>query len=213
MTLKLKILAVSAVIASMAVPAAAATFGFQRGSLGANGAYNGTYSASVDGVTLNATAGRYGNDTIIDTDCSNGGCGYLFRQVRKSNSGMGVSGFFDGSSIDGNFGNDLLTFTFDRVVDFGQILFSGVDANDDFDVFVDGALVLADVNIAQANPFDLSSLLPATGSSISFGADGRFDNFRIAAISVSAVPLPASALLLLAGVGGLGAMRRRKNKQ
>jgi len=36
------------------------------------------------------------------------------------------------------------------------------------------------------------------------------DNTTEYALSVSAVPLPASSLLLLAGVGGIAAMRRRK---
>ena len=39
---------------------------------------------------------------------------------------------------------------------------------------------------------------------------GKRDGFDIDAVAVSAVPLPAGALLLLGGLGGLAAMRRRK---
>ncbi len=36
------------------------------------------------------------------------------------------------------------------------------------------------------------------------------DGFKVASITLTAIPLPATGLLLLAGVGGLAAMRRRK---
>lgn len=39
-----------------------------------------------------------------------------------------------------------------------------------------------------------------------------FDGFDIAKVSVAAVPLPAAGLMLMAGLGGLAALRRRKNK-
>jgi len=40
--------------------------------------------------------------------------------------------------------------------------------------------------------------------------DGGRDGFDIDAIAVSPVPLPASSLLLLAGLGAFGALRRKK---
>lgn len=201
---------------------AATVVDFQNGNNGSNGLYDGTYSVTIDGLTVFVTAGRYsssgGPDTIIDSDCSDGGCGTLGdREVRKSNSGLGVddpAGFpnTDGGDIDGFLGNDLITFTFNTIVNFDEVFFRNVDSNDDFDIFIDGLLVSEDVGIAGSNPFDLSTFIPSSGMSISFGADGSFDNYRVGSLTVAAVPIPAAGLLLLTGLGGLAAMQRRRKK-
>lgn len=54
-----------------------------------------------------------------------------------------------------------------------------------------------------------------TGAVIGFGADSWTDDFKLKSIEfevISAVPLPAGAVLLLTGLGGIGLMRRRKTK-
>lgn len=44
-----------------------------------------------------------------------------------------------------------------------------------------------------------------------FANTTSFDGFDVDAVGISAVPLPATALMLLAGIGGLGMMRRKKS--
>lgn len=207
--------AVAATISAFALPTAAATFDFTGGANGGNGNYDGNYSATVDGITVDVTAGVYDGtdlfgsaDTIIETDCN--GVFLCPRVVTKNNEGLGVGedfGIFGSisSDIDGLI-DDLITFTFSQAVDLSTMAFSLVDADDDFDLFIDGVLVSEENNIAS-----LAAGTFGIGTSFSIGADAITDDFRIASIEVSAVPLPASALLLLAGIGGLGALRRRKS--
>lgn len=58
---------------------------------------------------------------------------------------------------------------------------------------------------------DFDSIRLVDISKTLFPTTTSFDGFDVAAVKVSAVPLPAAGVLLLAGLGGLAAMRRRKN--
>lgn len=57
-------------------------------------------------------------------------------------------------------------------------------------------------SIALSGPFTYLALVDQNGSGV--------DGFDVDAVSVSAVPLPASILFLLGGLGGLGFLRARK---
>ncbi len=68
--------------------------------------------------------------------------------------------------------------------------------------FIDGNSLFAGTDFDSIKLVDVSLReFPTTSS---------FDGFDLSAVKVSAVPLPAAGVLLLAGLGGLAAMRRRK---
>lgn len=68
--------------------------------------------------------------------------------------------------------------------------------------FVGGSAVVASTAFEYIKLVDVSrTLFPATTS---------YDGFDLGAVKISPVPLPAAGVLMLAGLGGLAALRRRK---
>ena len=200
----------------LALPASAETFDFTTYSDGVQE----VLTQSVPGLSVSVSAGFYTFDNMgflgsfnTDVDDNFFGFGDLAvstRDATPGDAGIGVV-LSDFPNAGPNIGGpgDLLTFTFDKMVRFDDVTFGNINFNDDVDVFVDGLLVTADDPITGASPYDLSGL---KGTQISFGADGifgGFDNFNVQALSAT-VPLPAGAILLITGLGGLFAARRRK---
>jgi hypothetical protein len=202
----------------LALPVSAATFDFTTYADGAQE----VLTQSVPGLSVSVSAGTYTFDNQGFLGSFNTDQDGFFGVGDLAVSTQDGSGFLSGdagigvvlASLPGlgpNIGGpgDLLTFTFDKMVRFDDVTFGNINFNDDVDVFVDGLLVTADDPITGASPYDLSGL---KGTQISFGADGilgGFDNFNVQALSAT-VPLPAGAILLITGLGGLFAARRRK---
>lgn len=167
------------------------------------------------GVTLEVTAGTF--SAISNPSTIN----FALRFVDQDPDGLGVAfPFIDGDQIDGNAGNDVLVFRFNREVTIDTIFFGNVDRNDDFAFgTVVGSTFGRIVNFEDVTrrPFDVSTIAPNdenVGLSFGIGAIGSNDNFTIAGLSVtpSPIPLPATGALLLSALGfaAFGASRRRR---
>ena len=144
-------------------------------------------------------------------------------EITQNVEGLGIdnnNGYYgyDDGDIDGANDNDILVFAFSKAVRLKKVIFENVDGNDDF-VFADASAspnaFFADIVNPLAMPdtdgdegyFDFGGRVV---SLFGIGAYEYYDNFRISRIEVAAVPLPATGLLLLGGLAGIGALRRRK---
>lgn len=188
--------------------ASAATFNFAGPEREAT-----TFSFSEDGIGLVASSGNFidPTDTILPA--------LPGQTVTQAAGGLGVDRF-DLGPLEGdppviNGATDLLILTFDRLVRFDSISFSRVDADDDFDLALDGVFIIEDENILAMNPYVFGS--GVTGYAVAIGADSvggalgfGGDDFRVKAIDVTAVPAPAALPLLLAALAGLGYAARRR---
>ncbi|MFX0547397.1 VPLPA-CTERM sorting domain-containing protein [Roseovarius sp. S1116L3] len=195
MSISTKILGAAAAIAmtALAAPAAYAATVF---NLGGSSTEASSFAYSVDGIGLTVTGERnfFGWDDV---------------DVTRRTGGLGVTGFLDTSSaLDGQI-DERLTFSFDQNVKMMSIMFTAYDDNDPYDIYVDsGAGLTLITGDSNANPYLFSPFL--TGDTLRIAVDGNASAFRVSSMTVAAVPLPAAGWLMIAGLGGLGALRRRR---
>ncbi|MHA6262140.1 VPLPA-CTERM sorting domain-containing protein [Arenibacterium sp. CAU 1754] len=163
--------------------------------------------------------------------------GVLGDQITVGNWFKGLSATSvndDTHLVDGSGPDEMLLFSFDREVTVEAIWFSYYDEGDDFDLatYTGTGLdtLLSDISISATyssdGVFDGTkqdsgrAILTAGQKFLSdvfgIGADHSSDNFKIKKImvsyddSISPVPLPAGGLLLVGGLAGLAALRRKK---
>lgn len=165
-------------------------------------------------VTFNTSIGFSQDGTSFTVSAfSRSGLGIFQSDVAQGPLGLGVGGsvfdlnpFVDGGN--GFFGlDDFLVFDFDRDTVLESALLQALIG--DYDVFVDtGSGLNRIINEGTSNPIVFAGLVV---SQLVIGADSTGDSFAVRELSATAVPLPATGLLLIGGLAGFAAVRRRRH--
>lgn len=191
---KLRVLACVAVAMLGASSASATVISFANGGTGA-----------AQGVSTSCNA--FG---IFNTGCS----------VTYNTDGLGINGEFDlqPGTIDGSpvKSGETLTLSFGHDVRWNNVKFGQWGSKDDATITADGLSFYYDNNSSTVGLGGyVSSYLTVTAYGQKYGdctffCLGGNDSFTVKSIDVQAVPVPAAGFLLLAGLGGLAALRRKQ---
>jgi hypothetical protein len=179
--------------------------------------------------SLNYSAG--GVDLKVEglrCDNSNKNCGAAL--IDQYGTGIGMDGGGgDSHQVDGSNYNEFLTLSFSEEVQFSSVSFTYYSAGDDFEFFTHTGSAWSHVGRADAcesncgnsstiNKYDF--LGTYVGTAFMVGSMATGDDWKLRAVTVDytddgngnlpPVPLPAAGWMLLAGLGGLGAMKRRQ---
>lgn len=184
------------------------------------------------GISVDIGALSIDNDdagNISGTNSLSVGLGVYVSSSTSGNVGVKSNLTTDGSNMDGGSVGDTddldegLLFTFDQTVRLDLINFDSFtsSSSDDFNLTVDGVLVLLDYNANDTSAlvnndlvqFDQYTFNNITGTKYLFWADSNTDSFRIDRLEVTAVPVPAAAWLFGSGLLGLVGVARRKQNQ
>ncbi|GHF25679.1 hypothetical protein GCM10017044_20620 [Kordiimonas sediminis] len=158
-----------------------------------------------DGSTMNTTSSNY-----VDLGFF-GGFWYDYDvTVSEFDAGLGVSSeILDDPQVDGRGGqDDYVVFHFDQIVNIEQVMFSLFGDNDDARIYSYSGGSWNNLGTYSDNPLNTN----VTTTTFAVGAPHSNDEFKIRSLSVSAVPEPATWLMLILGFGMAGAATQRRRR-
>lgn len=222
-----KAFAITALLASAALPATAATIDFTAAGTGTSGTIAGTtWTMSSNVGSLNNSQKFDGQDSLASLS----GTGLAFQT-----DGYGVRSKYDAQRNDDEITSIRAGMEVVNIVFAKPVLFTGLSFLDLYKPRTGtgpgevGFAKLSDGTIFSVLATDLSNIpnktfragyaalstlgVKTTSISIYMGLtndlQGNADG-ALASVSVAPVPLPAAGLMLMAGLGGLTALRRKK---
>lgn len=195
-------LATASVLALSAGAASATIVHFDLGH--GDSAYNqSSLHYSEGGLDLTLTGASCGTWTCRDEDID-----------RYSGSGVGMNrSYWDSHTVDGYGRNEYINLEFSHDVQLKSVTFSYVTQYSDFVLYTWDGSGWNYVGEADADQGTYNFAGTYDGSIFSIGAAGAHDSWKLAGVSahyVAPIPLPAAGWMLLAGIGGIAAMKRRK---
>ena len=136
--------------------------------------------------------------------------------VYTGTTGLGVVSYAsDNYDLDGSTVIEMLLFQFNSRVTLNRIRFSRFNSSgpctfgcDDFNLSVDGDNVLTDEQPPGVDTFWYTPPSAYSGILFAITADGASDDFRIAGLDITVVPLPAAAWLFISGLIGIGLIKK-----
>lgn len=193
-------------LSAAASVAATVTFDFAAVS---TGSWQNSLQYLTPGLNLSVTGGNYPNGFDI-TGAS---------QVRTyAGSGVGVRSPGDTSGqIDGSGNNDAVILSFSQAVTLNSITFTSVSngGNEYFDLFASnsGVPTWTALDLTAASNYSFTN--PTTAVNFAIGAYYSASSYYVSSVTVTypdmaPVPLPAAGFVLLAGLGAIGFVGRRR---
>ncbi len=174
----------------------------------------GGVTAVFDGKYFNGDVYYNGSTNLITSATVGNG------HIGRYSSGAGVvNSSGDGShTVDGAGWNDFVEIRFSQSVTITSVSFGAWESDDDFrwmwDASGNGRIGVGDYISGNQDDNPFSSFGGQMSNVFGFAAFGDNDDWKLRTVSidysVSEVPLPAGGILLLTGIGGLIAARRKK---